>query len=106
MIRYRRLQVCDNRGRWYTDAYAVEDEQGQVLLRYPLSWEHLGSDYNARIRERKLSLEQLENLLKGPRLRWLAVESLALDFAHAVEQLDRECGLVLGSKMGKTRVAA
>ena len=106
MVKFRRLQVCDKRGRWYTDAYAIEDEHRQVLLRYPLSWEHLGSDYNAQIRKLELSLEQLEMLLKGPQLRWLAVESLALDFAHAIKQLDRECGFALAPKASNVNVAA
>jgi hypothetical protein len=91
MTRVRRLQRKDERGKWYTDAYAIERADGHVILRYPLSWEHLGARYNAEIRQRQLTLEQLEALWSGRNLKWLAIEPLPLLYDEAVHELDREC---------------
>jgi hypothetical protein len=91
MIRIRKLQRKDENGTWHSDAYAVEMPDGQLVLRYSLAWEYLGGRYNRMIRERGLSLEQLEQVLSGDSLRWLSVENLEMDDEEAIQVLDREC---------------
>ena len=98
MTSLRRLQRKDERGKWYTDAYAIEVPDGHVTLRYPLSWEHLGARYNAEIRQRRLTLEQLDALWSGRNLKWLMVETLPLAYDEALRTLDRECHIPTAKK--------
>ncbi len=91
MVRIRRLQARDERGKWYPEAYAIETPESKIVLRYPLTWEYLGGRYNAQIAERNLALAELEQVLSGRKLRWLAVETLPLDYEQALAVLDREC---------------
>ena len=78
-------------GAWHSDAYAVETRKGRITLRYSLAWEYLGGRYNQIIQEQGLSLEELEQVLGGDSLRWLAVETLEMDDEDAIQTLDREC---------------
>lgn len=103
MVRIRRLQRKDEHGRWYTDAYAIETPDGHVRLRYPLSWEYLGAQYNAEISKQRLSLERLGELLSSRKLRWLAVETLVVDDDQALSILDRECNIPTMRKAVATR---
>lgn len=91
MIRVRKLQRKGEDGTWHSDAYAVEMPNGQITLRYSLAWEYLGGRYHRMIRERELSLEQLEQVLDGNSLRWLPVEKLETDYEKAIQALDHEC---------------
>jgi hypothetical protein len=96
MIKIRRLQLRNDEGRWALEAYAIEDAEGRVTLRYPLGWEYLGARYNGQIREQNLGLDQLEELVSGERLRWLQPEVVedAL-VGRTLEALDRECHIPL-----------
>jgi len=42
-MKLRRLQRQDEDDRWYDDAYAYEDNEGQVIFRYNLTWDRVGS---------------------------------------------------------------
>ena len=91
MTRIRKLRRKGKDGTWHSDAYAVETRNGQVTLRYSLAWEYLGGRYNRMIRERGLSLEQLEQVLAGASLRWLPIETLETDGEEIIQALDSEC---------------
>jgi len=91
MIRGRKLQRKGEDGVWHSDAYAIETHDGRVTFRYSLAWEYLGGRYNRMIQERKLSLEQVEQVLTGDSLRWLPVETFAKDDEEVIQALDREC---------------
>lgn len=91
MVRIRRLQAQDEKGRWYNDSYAIETPDGQVEFRYNLTWEHMGGRYANQIRDSGLQLNKIDQVLSEPKLKWLPVETLDLSYAAATEVLDREC---------------
>ncbi len=93
MVLIRRLQRKDEKGRWYTDAYAIETPDKRIELRYPLSWEHLGAMYNAEFRKRGLTLVELDQVLSGRNLKWLPLEALQVGYEQALSMLDRECNI-------------
>ncbi len=88
MIHIRRLQRRDEQGEWYDDSYAIENSDGKVTFRYNLSWEYLGGRLNYQIQQSGLPLEGLEQVFNNPKMRWLPVEPVALDFEQATELLD------------------
>lgn len=93
-MRLRRLQYKGGES-WYDDAYAYENEQGQVILRYNLTWERIGSHFNGKFRAQQTPLEEVETvILPGEALRWLAIEEIADEEAEAfLEKLDAVCGI-------------
>ncbi len=93
MVRIRRSERKDEKGTWKIDAYAIERSDGVVLFRYPLSWEHLGAEYNAQIREQKLNLLELEEILEARDLRWDEIQTIDMDYEEVRTRLDRECGI-------------
>ncbi len=88
MIRIRRLELQDETGVWHPEAYIIENDAGGIELRYPLSWDVIGSKYYGAIQASGLPMEQVEQILSGTRLRWLPVETVAFDFEQATELLD------------------
>jgi len=52
-MRVRILQVLDeDEGRWVDEAYAIEDEMGQVEFRYnTLTWGRVGASLNQQIQK-------------------------------------------------------
>lgn len=91
MIRARRLQGKDENGNWYSEAYAVQAPNGEIIFHYPFWWEHIGGQYANEMKQSDLPLEQIEQILSGPKLKWLALESLDMPFDQAMEFLDEEC---------------
>ena len=98
MIRIRRLQRKDEKGKWYTDAYAIETPDKRTLLRYPLSWEQVGARYNAEIQRRRLTLERLDELWSGRNLQWLEIETWSVPYDEALQRLNRECHIPIVKK--------
>ena len=94
-MRVRRLQRTDEDGQWYDDAYAVEDNTGQVIFHYNLTWERVGSNCNAKLRETGVSLEEIETVIpSGEEWRWLPIEMVAEEEAEAIlEALDDACDI-------------
>jgi hypothetical protein len=82
-MKVRRLQRQDKRDQWYDDAYAYENETGQVIFCYNLTWDRVGS------------LEAIETVLQpGDRFRWLPVEVVAEEEVEAfLEALDEACAI-------------
>ncbi len=91
MTRARRLQSQDENGEWYSEAYAIESPEGAIIFHYPFWWEHIGGQYAYQIKESRLPLEHVEQILHAPKLKWLPVEKLDLTFEQAIELLDTEC---------------
>jgi hypothetical protein len=94
-MKYRRLQRRFDSGEWTDDAYAYENQHGQVVFRYNLTWGRMGSHLNQQIKERGLSLTMLEKLLpSGKELRWLPIQVIT-DEQSAVfcAALDQACAI-------------
>jgi hypothetical protein len=94
-MKVRRLQRQDKRDQWYDDAYAYENETGQVIFCYNLTWDRVGSTYNGKLQESGVSLEAIETVLQpGDRFRWLPVEVVAEEEVEAfLEALDEACAI-------------
>jgi hypothetical protein len=94
-MKLRRLQVKDEDGQWYDDAYAFEDDTGRVIFRYNLTWERIGSRYNGRLQKNGVSLEQIEPVIPPhDGLRWLPVEIIEeKELASYLAVLDRTCAI-------------
>jgi hypothetical protein len=93
-MRVRRLQRRLD-GVWYDDAYAYEDGNGQVVFRYNLTWERIGSHMNRLLRDADASLENIETIISsGEDLRWTPIESIHPDQAAAYfAALDQACAI-------------
>ena len=97
-MRVRILQITDENDdqlEWYDDAYVYEDDQGQVVFRYNLAWDRVGSKINGQLQETGISLDEIETLIPANEdLRWLPVEEVADDQAEAyLEELDHRCAI-------------
>jgi hypothetical protein len=87
------LQRHNEEEGWYDDAYALEDEDGQLTFCYNLTWDRVGAKYNDRLQASGVSLDEIETVLQlGDRLRWLAVEKVENDRAEVfLKELDERC---------------
>lgn len=94
-MRLRRLQFKDDDGQWVDDAYAFENNAGQVIFRYNLTWEQVGSIYNGKLQETGVSLEEIETvIMPGDEWRWLPIEVVAEEEAASfLEALDEVCAI-------------
>lgn len=94
-MRVRRLQFKDQDGQWYDEAYAFEDRTGQMMLRYNLTWERIGSRYNGQLQESGVSLDQIETVISpNDDLRWLPVQVIEEDgVASFLAALDEACAI-------------
>jgi hypothetical protein len=94
-MKLRRLQRQDKQDRWYDDAYAFEDSEGQVIFRYNLTWDRVGSIYNGKLQESGVSLAEIETVLQpGDRFRWLPLEVIEEDEVETfLEALDEACAI-------------
>lgn len=94
-MRLRRLKFKDDDGQWYDDAYAFENNAGQVIFRYNLTWEQVGSIYNGKLQETGVSLEEIETvIMSGDEWRWLPIEVVAEEEAASfLETLDEACAI-------------
>jgi hypothetical protein len=94
-MRVRILQVLDeDEGRWVDEAYAIENEAGQVEFRYnTLTWGRVGASLNQQIQKEKLGLEKIESVIpSNAEARWLDIDVLedqTLD--EAITALDDTC---------------
>lgn len=98
MIRARRLQTKDENGTWTDEAYAIESPSGQVIFHYPFWWEHIGGQYAYEIQQTNMPLEQVAQIVRGPKLKWLPVERLEMTYAQAIDFLDAECQIPRAKK--------
>lgn len=94
-MRIRILQRLNEDQTWYDDAYSYEDEAGQVVFRYNLTWERIGDDYAAHIEENSITLEALETVIPPhANLRWSSISIIDNDKAEShLDQLDKACGI-------------
>ncbi len=94
-MKLRILQAQDENDEWYDDAYAYEDSHGQVIFCYNLTWERMGSNCNAKLRERGTLLEEVETVIEtGDRLRWLPIEVIAEEEVESyLEVLNERCAI-------------
>ena len=98
-MRIRRLQRQDEDGQWYDDAYVTEevcaDNQETLIFHYNLTWDRVGSAYNATLQETDLPLDEIETLLQpGETFRWLPAETIPEDAAqYFLEQLNEACAI-------------
>lgn len=94
-MRLRQLQRQNEEGQWFDDAYAFEDNSGQVIFRYNLTWGRVGARCNGQIREAGISLEDIETVIPpGEGLRWLPIEVIADEAVEAfLTNLDERCGI-------------
>ena len=88
MIRIRRLQRRDAKGKWYDDSYAIEQPTGEIEFRYNLTWERIGGEYAFAIKQSGLPLEQVEQVWDTPKMRWLPGEVFDMTYEEATELLD------------------
>jgi hypothetical protein len=93
-MRLRRLQRKDEEG-WYDDAYAFEDDADEVIFRYNLTWERIGSRYNGKLRESRVSLAEIETVIEpNEGLRWLPIEVIAEEEVESfLAALDETCAI-------------
>lgn len=89
------MQFKDDDGQWYDDAYAFENDAGQVVFRYNLTWEQVGSIYNGKLQETDVSLEEIETvIMPGDEWRWLPIEVVAKEEAASfLKALDEICDI-------------
>ena len=93
-MRVRILQARDDDGQWYEEAYAYEDNTGQVIFVYNLLWERVGSYYNGKLKETGTSLEEIETTIEpnNDDLRWMPIEVIDKDQVEAyLEELNEAC---------------
>jgi len=93
-MRVRILQARDEDGRWSDEAYAQEKDEGEVIFKYNLAWDRVGSYYNGKLQESGVRLEEIETVIEpnNEALRWLPVEVVADEAAEAfLEELDKRC---------------
>jgi len=78
---------------WLDDAYVYEDQAKNLVFRYNLTWESMGSKYAGQIQEAKVTLAEIETILpNGERMRWLAIETIPDDERETfLEKLDERC---------------
>jgi hypothetical protein len=94
-MRVRVIQAKDEDGQWYDDAYAFERSDGQVVFRYNLAWENIGSYYNGRLQETGISLDEVDTVINpGNEMRWLPVEEIVDEQIKSyLEALDERCAI-------------
>ena len=92
MMKIRRLQRRDENNQWYGDAYVYENDEGQIIFRYNLTWESVGARYNKKFKETGVSLEDIETImpLDGQTMRWLPIE--VVEEKNTIDPIvDAEC---------------
>lgn len=95
-MKIRRLQRRDENAQWYDDAYAYENDNGQITFRYNLTWESVGARYDRKFKESGISLEDIETILSldGQTMRWLSIEVIEDDQVEAfIEGLNKACAI-------------
>ena len=95
-MKIRRLQRQDEHNQWYDDAYAFENDKGQITFCYNLTWERVGARYNKKIAETGIPLEEIETVLPldGETMRWLPIEVIETDQVEAfLVELDERCAI-------------
>jgi hypothetical protein len=92
MMRVRILQRKFE-DEWLADAYVYEDKDNNLIFRYNLTWESMGSKYAGKMKEAQVTLEEIETILPdGDRMRWLDIETIPDDQRETfLEQLDERC---------------
>jgi hypothetical protein len=100
------LQYKDKES-WYDEAYAYEDEQGQVVLRYNLTWERTGAHFNDKFREQQTPLEEVETvILPSEALRWLPIETIpAEEIDTFLAHLNETCAIPQPGSVKQRQVA-
>lgn len=94
-MRVRILQAKDEDDEWYDDAYAFENAAGQVIFRYNLTWERIGSYYNSKLQETDVSLDEIDTVIDpGDEMRWLPIEEIPDNQVEVyLEALDEKCAI-------------
>lgn len=94
-MKVRKLQRKDEDGVWFDDAYAFENEEGNIIFRYNLAWGRVGANYNRKLRQQPVPLEQIETIIPtGDELHWLPVETVPDEAVKAfLEKLDETCAI-------------
>jgi hypothetical protein len=93
-MRIRRLQRRLD-GVWVDDAYVYEKQNGQVIFRYNLTWERIGSNMNGLLRAAGTPIETIETVISPSEdLRWLPIEIIENEQAPAYfAALDQACAI-------------
>jgi hypothetical protein len=106
-MKIRKLQRLDENGTWFDDAYAFENDEGQVIFRYNLAWGRVGAAHNAQLRKTKPRLEDIETIISpGDSLRWLPVEIIAKEEAVSfLTALDVACAIPKPRSIAQSLVA-
>ena len=94
-MKIRILQAKDKDGQWYDDAYAFEDTHSEVVFRYNLTWENIGSYYNSKLQETGISLDEIDTVINpGDKMSWLPVTEIADDQVEAyLEAINEKCAI-------------
>lgn len=94
-MRVRRLQRRDEDGVWFDDAYALEDEQGQVVFHYNLTWERLGAEINRQLQAGSVPLDEMEQVIPASDdLRWQEPELVDMpDSNEFLTALNEACAI-------------
>lgn len=95
-MKIRRLQRRDENKQWYDDAYAYENDEGQIIFRYNLTWESVGARYNKKFKEIGASLEDIETImpLDGQTMPWLPIEVIEEKQVESyLEALNEVCAI-------------
>ena len=106
-MRLRRLQYKNDKAQWRDEAYAIEKEDGQVVLRYSvLTWGRVGATYNSRLKESKVTLENVDTVVEPDNdvLKWQPIEIVEDSEAEAyVEALNEACYIPDPRKLKKAK---
>ena len=95
-MRLRKLQILDEDDNTWTDeAYALEDDTGQVEFRYnTLTWGRVGASLNQRLQKENISLEDIQTVIPSANeARWLEIEEINGDWAEIKAMLDETCNI-------------
>ena len=78
---------------WLDEAYVYEAQDNNLVFRYNLTWESMGSKYAGQIQAAQVTLEDLETILPhGDKMRWLEIETILDDDRDMfLEKLDERC---------------
>ena len=106
-MRLRKLQRLDEDGTWFDDAYAFENNEGQVIFRYNLAWGRVGAAYNVKIQAARIQLEEIETIIQpSDGLRWLPIEIIAEEAVEAhLAALDEACAIPKPRSIARTLAA-
>lgn len=93
-MRIRKLQILDeDDGIWVNEAYAIENETGQVEFCYnTLTWGRVGAKLNQRIQKEKIPLEDIQTIvIPDNEARWLDIEEIGGNWRKIKATLDEAC---------------